>query len=123
MKLIGLPKLLKLKRKKKGDAPLMKAVDKFIQDVKGAKWKTPEEMQKERADADLVHPDGFYFFDLKVHRTMVLIEFSKKKKEGRVSIEWVGSHEEYERTFKNNKNSEEKWLRDRGLIDVDKEIY
>lgn len=113
MKLIGKPKLVKLKKKKKGDAPLVKAVDKFIQDVKDAKWRTPEEMQNSRVDADIAHPDGFYFFNLKQHRTMVLVEFGQ----GIVKVEWVGSHDDYETSFGNNKKTIEKWLRNQGLID------
>ena len=29
---------------------------------------------------------------------------------------WAGTHKEYERTFKNNTNTIEKWLRERKLL-------
>lgn len=62
---------------------------------------------KVRKDADNVHSDGFYFFDLSVHRTMILIEFD----EGEASVVWIGTHQEYAKIFKNNKNTIRKWLR------------
>lgn len=37
---------------------------------------------------------------------MVLIEFD----EGEATVVWVGSHQAYEATFKNNKNTIKKWL-------------
>lgn len=79
-----------------------------------ATWSTREELKADRKDADCVHDDGFYFFDLNVHRTMTLVEFSEGVEEGIIQVLWVGSHDEYERIFKNNKKTIEKWLRDQG---------
>ena len=45
---------------------------------------------------------------------MILIEFEEES--GEATIQWCGSHDEYEITFKNNKNTIEKWLKDKGLI-------
>ncbi|MGB3466250.1 MAG: type II toxin-antitoxin system HigB family toxin [Cyclobacteriaceae bacterium] len=60
-----------------------------------------------RNDLRTVHSEGFYFFNLNVHRTMVLIEFN----EGEATVVWVGTHQEYETTFRNNKNTIRNWLR------------
>lgn len=37
--------------------------------------------------------------------------------EGEVTIVWAGTHQEYEREFKNNKSTIEKWLRSKGYIE------
>jgi mRNA interferase HigB len=44
---------------------------------------------------------------------MILIEFDKNK---RVRVIWTGSHQEYDKIFKNNKNTIKKWLKDNGWI-------
>ena len=67
-----------------------------------------------RNDADCVHNDGFYFFDIHIHRTLIMIELDEN---GEATIVWVGTHDEYEKTFKNNKNTIEKWLRSKGCIE------
>jgi mRNA interferase HigB len=55
---------------------------------------------------------------MNIHRTMTLIELSAEEEDtGTVSILWTGSHDEYERTFKNNKSTITKWLKDQGLIE------
>jgi hypothetical protein len=36
--------------------------------------------------------------------------------EGEATIVWAGTHQEYEATFKNNKITIEKWLRQKGYI-------
>jgi len=43
-------------------------------------------------------------------------EPSEEGEEGTVQILWTGSHDDYERVFKNNKKTIEKWLRDKGHI-------
>lgn len=119
MQLLGLKHLTKLKRKTRGNAGLAKAIDQLIKDIAKASWKTKEEVATDRADADCVHSDGFYFFNMNIHRTMTLIELCTDEEEsaGTVSILWTGSHDEYERTFKNNKSTITKWLKDQGLIE------
>jgi hypothetical protein len=67
-----------------------------------------------RKDADCIHADGFYFFDIHLNRTMILIEVED---EGEATVIWVGSHQEYERTFRNNKSTIEKWLRSKDYIE------
>ena len=55
-----------------------------------------------------MHSDGLYFFDIHIHRTLILIELDD---EGEATIVWAGSYQEYETLFKNNKLTIEKWLR------------
>lgn len=107
MRLTNKKALEKLKRKNKGNVTLTNAVDKLIEDIVGNNWKNQTELNESRPDADCVHSEGFYFFNISVHRTMVLIEFE----ESEASVVWIGSHKEYEKTFKNNKNTIKKWLK------------
>ncbi len=127
LKLINQKLLAKLQKKNKGNLKLQKAVDALTGDIKKARWKSKNEVLAARSDADCVHNDGFYFFDIDVHRTMILIEyqpsevemdeFENEKENGIANILWVGTHDDYERIFKNNKKTIEKWLRDHGLIE------
>lgn len=106
MRLINKKALEKLKRKNKGNTLLSNAIIKLIADIEFNDWQQPIELHLTRIDADRVHSDGFYFFNINVHRTMILIEFD----ENEASVVWVGTHQEYESTFKNNKNTIKKWL-------------
>jgi mRNA interferase HigB len=106
MRLLGKPKLLKLRRKNIGNKKLVTAIDDLIEDIEQSDWKNSEELKSVRPDADLVHNDGFYFFNINVHRTMILIEFN----DGEATVVWVGHHDAYEKTFKNNKNTIARWL-------------
>lgn len=127
MKLLGIKKLTKLKAKNKDNVKLYKAVDKLEEDIKESKWKDKNEVIEARPKADCIHNDGFYIFNLNIHRTMVLIEYQpsdapldEKGEEvdlGIATVHWTGTHDEYERDFKNNKNSINKWLRGKGLIE------
>ena len=112
MELLGKYRLLKLKKKNKGNAKLNRAIDELIKEIINSNWNSKIELQKERKDADLVHNDGFFFFDINIHRTMILILFD----DNQANIIWTGTHDEYERTFKNNKKVIETWLRNKGLI-------
>jgi len=112
MEIVGRKILEKLKRKNLGNTPLCRAIDKLLKQLETKNWNNSTELKKDRPDADNVHREGFYFFNLNVHRTMILIEFE----EGEVTIVWCGTHDEYELTFKNNKNTIEKWLKENGLI-------
>lgn len=112
MRLTNQSLFVKLKRKNKGNVKLTKAIDELIGCLEENSPTTDEELKEIRSDADKVHSDGFYFFDINVHRTMIMIEFDEN--EG--TIIWVGTHDEYETTFKNNKSTIEKWLRARGHI-------
>nr|WP_295933599.1 hypothetical protein [uncultured Dyadobacter sp.] len=59
-----------------------------------------------------VHNKGFYFFNLHIHRTLLLIDVMDNE----ATVVWAGTHEEYKATFKNNKDTIEKWLRARCWI-------
>lgn len=112
MRLVGKKILEKVKRKNKGNLPLTREIDKLIKDIEGNKWISQTELIKTRSDADCVHSDGFYFFNISVHRTMILIEFDDRE----ASVVWIGTHKEYENIFKNNKATIRKWLNSKGYI-------
>ena len=113
MRLVGKKRLEKLRRKNKGNASLSNEIDILIEVIEQSKWKNQLEIKEARKDADCVHSDGFYFFNISVHRTMILFEFTDY---GEATVVWSGSHEEYESTFKNNKNTIKKWLNNNGWI-------
>jgi len=101
----------------------MKAVDKFRERVEEAQWKSQAQMMEEMNGWDSVHPDGFYIVDVNIHRLLTLVEFTEVDEdgeideEGEVEILWVGTHDEYEREFGNNKDTVTKWLRLHGRIE------
>lgn len=112
MRLINKKILEKLKRKNKGNTILIKAIDHLVDDIHSNDWLNQSELALSRKDADSVHNDGFYFFDIGVHRTMILIEFI----ENEATVVWAGTHQEYEAVFKNNRDVIKKWLRVNGWI-------
>ncbi len=113
MRVIGKDKILKLKKKNIGNVKLCNAIDKLISDLEGFSYHN-QHIADIRRDADCVHNEGFYFFDINIHRTLILIELDE---EGEATIVWVGTHQEYEITFQNNKKTIEKWLRTNGHIE------
>lgn len=112
MRLTNKKILEKLKRKNIGNVSLTKEIEKLIKDIEENDWKDQTELNKIRKDADIVHSDGFYFFDINIHRTMILIEFQDNE----ATVVWAGSHQAYESTFKNNKNTIRKWLKSNDWI-------
>lgn len=113
MEILGKKLLEKLKRKNKGNSSLVSEIDNLIRELEEHQFKNQLELTEIRTDADCVHKDGFYFFNINVHRTLILIEFEEN---GEATIVWCGSHSEYENTFKNNENTIKKWLKDKGWI-------
>jgi len=113
MELTGKKILIKLKVKNKGNRLLITAIDNLIRTIASKHWKSKEEVRTDRPDADQVHPDGFYFFDLHIHRTMVMIEVGE---DAEATVVWAGTHQEYENIFKNNKDVIKKWLSDKDWI-------
>ena len=103
----------KLIRKNRGNSKLMKSVQQLISDIEDNDWKTPHDLTEKRPDADCVYGGEFYFFNINIHRTLILIEFEES---GKATIVWAGSHDDYEQTFKNNRNVIKKWLRDNNWI-------
>ncbi len=112
MELLRKNKLIKLKTKNRGNKKLIAEIDKLIADIESAQWTKKTDIKVSRPDADCVHGEGFYFFDINVHRTMILIVFEDDE----ATIIWTGSHNEYNKTFKGNKSTIEKWLRNQKLI-------
>lgn len=113
MRIIGKSKLDKLKKKNKGNKPLCTEIDKLVEDLEGFDLENIK-LTDIRKDADCVHNDGFYFFNIHIHRSLVLVDFDD---DGEATIIWAGSHDDYERIFKNNKPTIEKWLRKNGYIE------
>ncbi len=103
----------KLVRKNRGNSGLIKSVYKLISEIEDSNWKTYHELTVNRPDADCVYGGEFYFFNINIHRTLIMIEFEEN---GEATIVWAGSHDDYERTFKNNRNVIKKWLRDNNWI-------
>ncbi len=112
MEILRKDKLIKVKRKNRGNYILISAVDRFIEVLERAGWQNKADILLSRPDADCVHSDGFYFFNIYQHRVLVLIVFV----ENVATIIWTGSHDEYMRTFKGNKKSIENWLRHQQYI-------
>lgn len=104
--------LFKLKSKNRGNTKLGKAIDELISDIENANWTKQTDIKESRLDADCVQSDGFYFFDINIHRAMILIVFEDRE----ATVIWAGSHDEYDKTFKGNKTTIEKWLRGQKLI-------
>ena len=113
MELFGKKVLVKLKAKNRGSILLVMAIDDLIDTIESKDWKSKEDVKKDRSDADLVHPDGFYFFDINIHRTMVMLQLGEGAE---ANIVWAGTHQEYDSTFKNNKVVIKKWLSDKDWI-------
>lgn len=105
--------LAKLIRKNRGNTKLEKAIMLLISDIEGSNCATPLELVEKRPDADCVYGGEFYFFNINIHRALILIEFEEN---GEATIVWAGSHDDYELTFKNNKNVIKKWLKDNNWI-------
>jgi hypothetical protein len=108
MEIYGINLLMKLKLKNRGNSILCSEVDKLILDIDSFTGNNIDDLKFIRKDADCVHEDGFYFFDIQHHRVLVQLSFKHIKT---ATITWVGNHQDYERTFKNNKQVIEKWLR------------
>jgi mRNA-degrading endonuclease HigB of HigAB toxin-antitoxin module len=113
LKIINKHILGKLVRKNRGNSKLEKAVKQLISDIEDNDWKNPLDLTENRSDADCVYGGEFYFFNISIHRTLIMIEFEAN---GEATIVWAGSHDDYELTFKNNRNAIKKWLRDNNWI-------
>ena len=103
----------KLIRKNRGNSKLVRSVQQLIVDIEESNWETPLDLTEKRPDADCVYGGEFYFFNINIHRTLILIEFEDN---GEVTIVWAGNHDDYELVFKNNRNVIRKWLKDNNWI-------
>jgi len=79
LELLHKNKLVKLKKKNRGNSKLISAINKLISDIEGADWIKKTDIKLSRPDADCIHSDGFYFFDINIHRTMSLIVFEEEE--------------------------------------------
>jgi mRNA interferase HigB len=113
LKLVNKQKLYRLQRKNRGNKKLIKAINKLIDDLESTDWDKPRDLLQKRPDADNVYKGKFYFFDIHIHRTLILIEFEE---DGAMTVVWVGNHNEYKNTFKNNRRVIRKWLIDNEWI-------
>ena len=112
MELLGKHILSKLKKKNRGNTTLSDAIDRLVSDLESTKVQSDADFRAIRSDAEKVQKTGFYFLDIHIHRVLLLLDI----KDDEASILWAGTHSEYERIFKNNKNSIEKWLRNKDLL-------
>ncbi len=107
--------LVKYKKKNIGNSNLIKEIDYLLDEFTNKNWADINQLKLDLKDADRVHSDGFYVINvLKKDRLLVLIEFGNP---GDVTFVWVGNHQEYEATFKNNKDTIETWLRNKGYVE------
>ena len=113
MRIINKHILGKLIRKNRGNSKLVNSVQQLIIDIEKSDWKTPLDLTEKRPDADCVYGGEFYFFNINIHRTLILIEFEEN---GEVTIVWAGNHDDYELIFKNNRNVIKKWLKNNNWI-------
>jgi mRNA interferase HigB len=107
MRLVNKKALVKLRLKNRGNNQLEKEITSLVDAIENNIWQDPLQLKRDRPDSDSVHSEGFYFFNLLFHRAMILLEFDKNE----ATVVWVGSHKEYEKTFRNNKNTIRKWLK------------
>lgn len=107
MKLLNQKLLKKHLNKNRGNKSLVKAIKKLIEDFESNSIKSIEDLVEIRTDADKVHPNNIFFFNLKDHRTMIVVVFEEDES----TILWCGNHDKYELTFKNNKDTIRKWLK------------
>jgi hypothetical protein len=88
MKLIGENKLLKMEVKNSVKLRLVHEIDKLIFDIEKNDWQNETELRGARNDADFVHEDGCYFFNILGHSIMILIEFDV---DGEAAVVWAGN--------------------------------
>lgn len=110
MRLLGKKIILKIKNR--GNKKLCHEIDRLISDIEAFDV-TIKNISELRHDADCVYNDGFYFFNIQLHRILIRIEIDDF---GEATLIWAGSHQAYEMIFKNNKKTIEKWLRNKVYI-------
>ncbi|MCF0061139.1 type II toxin-antitoxin system HigB family toxin [Dyadobacter chenwenxiniae] len=104
--------LIKWQQKNRGNRKLTDAIDQLILDLENSEFTSYIDLLKERKDADQVHNQGVFFLNIENDRVLLAIKF----KENRAIVLWIGTHRDYEKIFRNNKTTIEKWLRSKGHI-------
>ena len=79
MRLINKKSILKFKGKNKGNVLLTFEINQLLHDIENKSWMNQLELKLDRPDADLVHSDGFYFFNIHIYRTLILLEFEDQE--------------------------------------------
>lgn len=102
--------LAKLRSKNQDNTRLVQAIDQLIDDFEERAM--ADDLLEIRTDADKVHNAGFYFFNIHTYRTLICFDRIDES----ADVIWAGSHEEYISIFRNNKNTIEKWLRNKNYI-------
>jgi mRNA interferase HigB len=106
MEIVGRKIILKFTR---GDATLEKAFNDFLAAVTAANWQNDADVKNTFHRADRIL-GGFYVFDIGSNHNLSLVLFNK----GQFEIIWAGNHDDYEATFKNNKDTIKKFLKKKG---------
>ncbi|WP_439558034.1 type II toxin-antitoxin system HigB family toxin [Dyadobacter sp.] len=104
--------LIKWQQKNRGNRKLTEAIDDLILYLENSTIESHLDLLKQRKDADQVHSKGVFFFNIQSDRVLVAIKLIEK----RAIVLWIGTHRSYERVFRNNKKTIEKWLRSNGHI-------
>lgn len=81
VRIVNIRILQKHLKKNKGNTKLRSEINKLISTIETAKWSKSTQIKKARPDADRVHPEGFYFFNIAIDRTMILIELDEEKQQ------------------------------------------
>lgn len=93
----------------KKDRNLLNEFNKFITAIETAVWKNGQDVKDSFKDADHIG-ENIYIFNIKSSRSLLLIYFDDNE----IEIVWAGSHNDYERLFKNNKSTILKYLKKKG---------
>lgn len=56
---------------------LIQSIDQLVDDLENKDCANKQQLKKIRPDANLVHNDGFYLFNIQVHRVLILNNKSK----------------------------------------------
>jgi mRNA-degrading endonuclease HigB of HigAB toxin-antitoxin module len=89
---------------------IAKHFDSFVGRIKNATWKTGADVRGTFPDADHI-AGGAYIFNVLSSRSLAMVYFQDEE----VEIVWVGNHDDYEATFRNNKRTIIKFLREKGF--------
>ena len=106
MELIDLKILNKHLSKNKGNLRLRRDVDKLKILLRDNNFNSYQELKKVRKDADNVHEEVAFFFNIHSHRILVQIDFEHYK----AIILWVRNHNRYDRFFSGGKRAIKKLL-------------
>lgn len=117
MILIGKNKLIKFGKKARGNKILNQNIADIIKLIENKNNNCKDEKEFKELlksyDPDNVSRgyNAFFLNISKADRSLVVVEYDEI--EGEVDVLFVGTHDEYETTFKNNKDVIEKYLKDR----------